>query len=156
MTIYRSGTSAALSTAWAASRLYSPRMISSRRTPPLLLAGVFTVSGITHMVRPQFFEAIMPRALPGASHRPLIYASGVVELVCAWGLFRRTRWASSASVAVLAAVFPANLQMALDSGSGRHPGAMDRADVAWGRLPLQLAMVWAARQARPEPAAVNG
>jgi hypothetical protein len=29
---------------------------------------------------------------------------------------------------------------------------MDRADVAWGRLPLQLAMVWAARQARPEPA----
>ena len=97
----------------------------------------------------------MPRALPEASHRALIYVSGVAELVCAWGLVRRTRWASGASVAVLAAVFPANLQMALDTGSGRHPGAMDRADVAWGRLPLQLAMVWAARQARPADSAVT-
>ncbi len=131
-------------------------MASSRRTPPLVLAGVFTVSGITHLVRPQFFEAIMPRALPEGSHRPLIYASGVAELACAWGLVRRTRWASSASVAVLAAVFPANLQMALDTGSGRHPGAMDRAVVAWGRLPLQAAMVWAARQARPVPTTVHG
>jgi uncharacterized membrane protein len=50
----------------------------------------------------------------------------------------------------LAAVFPANLQMALDAGSGRHPGAMDNAALAWGRLPLQAVMIWAARQARPE------
>ena len=124
-------------------------MVSSRPTPPLLLAGVFTASGIAHFVRPQFFEAIMPRGLPEPSHRPLIYVSGVAELACAWGLLRRTRWASTASIAVLAAVFPANVQMALDTGSGRHPGAMDRAGVSWGRLPLQLVMVWAARQARP-------
>jgi uncharacterized membrane protein len=131
-------------------------MAPARRTPPLLLAGIFTASGIVHFVRPQFFEAIMPRVLPETSHRPLIYASGVAELVCAWGLVRRTRWASTASIAVLAAVFPANLQMALDTGSGRHPGAMDRAGVAWGRLPLQLVMVWAARQARPVDAAGTG
>ncbi len=121
----------------------------SRRTPPLLLAGVFTASGVIHFVRPQFFESIMPRMLPEGSHRALIYASGLAELACAFGLARRSPWASAASVAVLAAVFPANVQMALDSGSGRHPGAMDRAAVAWGRLPLQLGMVWAARQARP-------
>jgi uncharacterized membrane protein len=124
-------------------------MASSRRTPPLLLAGIFTTSGIVHFVRPRFFEAIMPRALPKASHRPLIYVSGLAELACAFGLVRRAPWASNASVVILGAVFPANLQMALDSGSGRHPGAMDRAAVAWGRLPLQLGMVWAARQARP-------
>jgi uncharacterized membrane protein len=129
--------------------LYSRWMATSRRTPPLLLAGVFTASGIVHFVRPQFFEAIMPRVLPEGSHRPLIYVSGLAELVCAFGLVRRAPWASAASVAVLGAVFPANLQMALDSGSGRHPGSMDRAAVAWGRLPLQLGMVWAARQARP-------
>ncbi len=91
----------------------------------------------------------MPRALPVRTHRPLIYASGIAELVCAVGLARRSRWASSASIAVLAAVFPANVQMALDTGSGRHPGAMNKASVAWGRLPLQLLMVWMARQARP-------
>jgi uncharacterized membrane protein len=53
-------------------------------------------------------------------------------------------------VATLVAVFPANLQMALDAGSGRHPGVMDNAALAWGRLPLQAVMIWAARQARPE------
>jgi uncharacterized membrane protein len=52
-------------------------------------------------------------------------------------------------MAVLAAVFPANLQMAMDAGSGRQPKAMDNPLMAWGRLPLQIVMIWAARQARP-------
>jgi uncharacterized membrane protein len=72
----------------------------------------------------------------------------VAELICAIGLLRRTRWAAPASVATLVAVFPANVQMALDSGSGQGP-AGNRA-VAWGRLPLQAAMIWAALGARPE------
>jgi uncharacterized membrane protein len=75
----------------------------------------------------------------------------VAELICAVGLFRRTRWGAAASVAVLAAIFPANVQMALDSGSGRNPGPADNRAVAWGRLPLQAAMVWAALGSRPEP-----
>jgi uncharacterized membrane protein len=122
-----------------------------RRTAPLGLAGVFAVAGAMHFARPAFFDAIMPRVLPTRSHRPLIYASGVVELACAAGLARRTRWAAPLSVAVLAAVFPANVQMALDAGTGRNSGATDRATVAWGRLPLQALMVWAALQARPAP-----
>jgi uncharacterized membrane protein len=80
----------------------------------------------------------------------LIYLSGLAELACAVGLFRRTRWASPASLAVLAGVFPANVQMALDAGSGRNPGPSDSPVVAWGRLPLQLVMIWAALQARPD------
>jgi uncharacterized membrane protein len=55
--------------------------------------------------------------------------------------------------AVLAAVFPANVQMALDAGSGRNLGPADSRMVAWGRLPLQLVMMWAALQARSEPLA---
>ncbi len=119
-----------------------------RPTAPIALAGVFAASGVVHFARPRFFESIMPRAIPVALHRPLIYVSGAVELVCAAGLVRRSRWASPLSTAVLVAVFPANVQMALDAGSGRNPGASDNAAVAWGRLPLQAAMVWAARQAR--------
>src|ERR1700694_4319144 len=120
-----------------------------RRLAPLLLAGLFPGSGIVHFVRPGSFAAIMPRRLPTGSHRPLIYASGAAELICAVGLFRRAPWASAASTAVLVAVVPAKLQMAFDSGSGRQPGAMDRTGMAWGRLPLQFLMMWAARQARP-------
>jgi uncharacterized membrane protein len=89
----------------------------------------------------------MPRAIPGEHHTNLIYVSGLAELACAAGLVRRTRWAPAASVAVLAAVFPANLQMALDAGSGRNHGPADSRAVAWGRLPLQFVMMWAALQA---------
>jgi uncharacterized membrane protein len=121
-----------------------------RRRAPKLLATMFATSGIVHMVRPQAFSAIMPRAIPEQHHTNLIYASGLAELACAVGLVRRTRWATSASVALLAAVFPANVQMALDAGTGRHPGPADTKAVAWGRLPLQIPMVWAALQARPE------
>jgi uncharacterized membrane protein len=110
---------------------------------------MFAASGTVHLVRPQAFAAIMPRAIPGRLHKNLIYLSGLIELVCAVGLFRRTRWATPASVAVLGAVFPANLQMALDAGSGRNPGAADKPLLAWGRLPLQIPMVWAAIQSRP-------
>jgi uncharacterized membrane protein len=125
------------------------------RSAPLALAGLFAASGVVHFVRPVFFEPIMPRFIPQRHHRPLIYLSGAVELVCAVGLVRGARWARAASTLVLVGVFPANVQMAVDAGSGRHPGAMDKPVVAWGRLPLQGLMLWAARQAQPELSATS-
>jgi len=122
---------------------------SLRRRAPLALAAVFAASGTVHLVRPRSFAAIMPRAIPREQHTALIYASGVAELICAAGLVRRTRWAAAASVATLAAVFPANVQMALDAGTGRNEGPADSRAVAWGRLPLQLVLAWMALQARP-------
>jgi uncharacterized membrane protein len=109
---------------------------------------MFLTSGVTHLVRPQAFAAIMPRALPERTHRALIYASGVAELVSAVGLLGGKRWAATASAVVLAAVFPANVQMALDSGTGRNPGMADNRLLAWGRLPLQVPMLQAALKAR--------
>ena len=125
-------------------------MARLRRRAPQALAAAFLGSGVIHLVRPQTFAPIMPRAIPEEHHTNLIYASGVVEFVCAYGLLRRTRWATAASLATLGAVSPANVQMALDAGTGRNAGPSDSRAVAWGRLPLQLAMAWAARQARPD------
>jgi uncharacterized membrane protein len=122
-------------------------MESIRAAAPRTLAGVFAVAGVLHLVRPSSFDALMPRILPARLHRPLVYASGVAELACATGLVRRARWAPTASTLLLVAVWPANLQMALDAGSGRNEGGMDSPVVAWGRMPLQLPMLWAARQA---------
>ncbi len=123
-------------------------MSTLRRRAPLVLAAAFAGSGLVHLVRPRTFGSIMPRAIPTEHHTGLIYVSGVAELFCAVGLVRRARWAAPASVAVLAAVFPANVQMALDAGSGRHDGPADHWAVAWARLPLQFVMMWAALQAR--------
>ena len=72
------------SRSWFASDV-APRWRSPPPSPP---------AAIVHLVRPQAFASIMPRAIPEEHHTNLIYASGVVELVCAVGLVRRTRWAS--------------------------------------------------------------
>jgi uncharacterized membrane protein len=120
-----------------------------RTAAPTALACVFGLAGVLHVVRPTFFDDLMPRVVPARLHRPLVYVSGAAELACSVGLVRRSRWASTASTALLLAVWPANLQMALDAGTGRHPGSMDSAAMAWARMPLQLPLLWAARQARP-------
>jgi uncharacterized membrane protein len=99
-----------------------------------------TVAGLAHFVVPRPYERIVPRVLGD----PALWVrwSGVAELACAALLLdRRTRRVGAlATVAVLVAVFPANVQMALDGHV--HPV------VAWGRLPLQVPLVlWAWRVA---------
>ncbi|GAB2586021.1 DoxX family protein [Kribbella endophytica] len=111
------------------------------------LAGMFAVMGVLHFVKPKPFERIVPKALP--AKKELVYASGVAELACAAGLLhpRTRRAAGLASVALLAAVFPANVQMALDvnrKGSGRAKA------IAFGRLPLQVPLIRAALKASRE------
>lgn len=79
------------------------------------VTGAFVVSGVIHLVRPSVFEPLVPPSLP--RRRDLVYASGVAELVCAAGLLvPRTRAvAGPASAALLVAVWPGNIQMALDA-----------------------------------------
>lgn len=112
------------------------------------VAAAFLVSGVIHLVRPQVFEATVPRALPRP--RDLVLASGVAELACAAGLAvpATRRLAGPASAALLAAVFPANVQMAVDGvrGLARHRsrGRAVRAAVTLARLPLQWPLIrWA-------------
>jgi len=105
------------------------------------LAAIFGMSGTLHLVCPRLFEAIVPRGLPW--RRGLVYFSGVSELICAVGLARGDRWAGSASAILLAVVFPANVQFALDKLSAR-PREPALAFLAVARLPLQWPMIRAA------------
>ena len=108
------------------------------------LAGLFTLSGVVHLVRPQVYEPIVPRVLP--ARRQVVLVSGVAELVCAAGLLHpRTRRAAGwASAGLLLAVYPANVKMALDARRSRSTG-LRAATLA--RLPLQLPMVRTALRA---------
>ena len=114
---------------------------SSLATDVKALAGILVTSGVIHLVKPEVYEPIMPRAVP--AHREVIYASGVAELVCAVGLLvPGTRKASGwLSLGLLLAVYPANLKMAADSTRSDRTSAKA---VAFGRLPLQLPMLWTA------------
>ena len=126
----------------------------SAEPPPMsrelaLLAGVFAASGTTHLMRPSVFEPLVPPWVPGA--RGAVLVSGVVELVCAAGLaLPRTRPAAGLlSAGLLVAVWPANLQMALDAWQGDRGTAYRLLTLA--RLPLQVPMIRTALRARWGP-----
>ena len=117
------------------------------RTKRVLLwvMGIFYVfAGVMHFVKPGFYLPMMPPYLPWPLG--LIYVSGVAEIalgaaalvpalrsLAAWGL-----------IALLIAVFPANLHIALHNvplgGAPEGAGILN-----WVRLPLQAVLIaWAA------------
>ena len=105
------------------------------------LAGpLFVIAGGLHFVIPKAYVAMMPRYLP--AHRELVYASGVAEIAGGIGLMHpNTRtWAGRWLIATLVAVFPANLNMALNPGryAERIPGG-EATLIA--RLPLQALLI---------------
>lgn len=97
----------------------------------------FLAAGANHFRRPRMYQAIMPDYLPW--HRELVALSGYAELALgAAALFPQlrtlTRWGLTA---LLLAVFPANLHMALHPDRyGSIPPAL-----LWLRLPLQPALI---------------
>lgn len=110
------------------------------------LAGLFTGSGVLHLLRPQTFTPLIPRPLRSRD-RELVLASGVAELVCAAGLAHpRTRAAAGlASACLLVAVLPANVQMSLSwrRRARRRQDLVSRAMFLGSlvRLPLQWPLI---------------
>jgi uncharacterized membrane protein len=106
----------------------------------ILLALFFLGAGVNHFLRTGFYLRMMPSYVP--FHLAMVQISGVAEIAlgllllipattvaAAWGL-----------IALLIAVFPANLQMAL------HPETFPEFSrrSLWLRLPLQGVLIaWA-------------
>ena len=115
----------------------------------LWLAMLMVGSGVVHLVEPGFYERIVPRPLGHA--RLYVQASGLAEIVGGLLLAApRTRRVGGWAVAVLlVAVFPANVQMALDGGLAGSRSVLATPLAAWLRLPLQAPLVWwAVREGR--------
>lgn len=122
------------------------------RQPRSLMRAVlgiaFMLAGLNHFRQPELYIAIMPPYLP--RHRELVALSGYAEVglgalvllpkvkrVAGWGL-----------VALLIAVFPANVQMALNPE--RYPQIP--APLLWLRLPLQAVLIlWVLWSTREQP-----
>lgn len=102
-----------------------------------LLGIVFVVAGANHFLQPRIYLGIMPPYLPQPLF--LVYLSGVAEMVGGLGVLwpRTRRMAGWGLIALLVAVFPANIYM-LSSG---YPGVPTWA--LWLRLPMQgVLMAW--------------
>ena len=105
----------------------------------LVLLGLFFIAaGANHFVHPAFYLRIVPGYLP--DHALLVAISGVCECLGGIGVLipRTRRLAGIGLIALLIAVFPANVQMA------QHPelyADIGSALAFYIRLPLQLAVV---------------
>jgi uncharacterized membrane protein len=114
-----------------------------------LFAVAFVLAGVNHFINAGFYLRIMPPYLPW--HLPLVYLSGVIEAALGILLLipRRTRMAAWGIVALLLAVFPANVHMAFNQEL--YPDYS--ATALWLRLPLQLVLIaWACwYTSRPRP-----
>jgi len=115
--------------------------------PQRLLSVGFIAAGVLHFLRPETYEQIMPGYLP--AHRELVLISGAAEIAGGAGVaFAQTRRASGVwLIALLVAVFPANVNMAL------NPEQFDSIAPAllWARLPLQGLLMWWVHRATHRP-----
>ncbi len=103
-----------------------------------LLGVSFIAAGVNHFVNPAVYERIMPPYLPWRFE--LVLLSGAAEAILGvLVLFPRfafiARWGL---IALLVAIFPANVHMALHTElyPDLPPAAL------WGRLPLQFMLIW--------------
>jgi uncharacterized membrane protein len=107
---------------------------------------LFVLAGLNHFVNPGFYMKIMPPYLPW--HLPLVYLSGLFETALGVLLLipAFTRAAAWGLVALLIAVFPANIHMAVNPQL--YPDLTHTA--LWLRLPLQAVLIaWAYWYTRP-------
>jgi len=116
-------------------------MASRTRTISRWVLTVFMVAaGINHFVSPAPYAGMVPAALPAPW--ALVYVSGVAEILGGLGLIlpATRRLAAWGLIALLIAVFPANLNMAMNHLplGARHVPAW----ALWARLPLQLVLLW--------------
>jgi uncharacterized membrane protein len=106
----------------------------------LIFATFFVLAGVNHFIHTGFYLWIMPAYLPSPLF--LIYLSGAFEILLgALLLVRRlTHVAAWGLIALLIAVFPANLHMATNHALSPEY----RAVLLWVRLPLQGVLIaWA-------------
>jgi uncharacterized membrane protein len=128
---------------------YVPAKTSPAQTAPYSfaqrffchLAALFYIgAGFLHFVHTAPYIRIVPTYIP--SHAAMVALSGAAEIAGGIGLLipRLRRAAAWGLVALLIAVFPANVYMATDHIQMTVRPAPEW--VAWARLPLQGLLIW--------------
>lgn len=120
------------------------RRLPAQRDRAAWAAGFFFAgAGVLHFVTPERYVAMIPPALPAPEL--LVWLSGAAEIACGAALLpRRSRRAAAfATIALLFAVLPANVHVALAGGS--IDGLPSSRAYYLARVPFQLIYVaWVA------------
>lgn len=102
------------------------------------MSGMYICAGIMHFVVPKAYVKIVPKYIP--KRMLMVYLSGFFEILFAVGLlFPETRsWSAIGIIALLIAVFPANIYMAQRMREKKNKYAW----IAYARLPLQAFLIY--------------
>ncbi len=104
------------------------------------MAVFYFCAGINHFWHPLDYVKIVPTFIP--YHLMMVYISGVCEMICGVLLFipSTRRIGAWLTIVLLIAVFPANLQMALNYYNENNPELW----IVIVRLPVQILLIlWA-------------
>lgn len=118
-----------------------------------VFAVFFVLAGFNHFINTAFYVKIMPPYLPW--HLPFVYLSGFFEIGLGILLLvpKFTRLAAWGLIALLIAVYPANIHMAINHQLYPEYSSM----VLWLRLPIQIVLVaWAYWYTAPVIQNING
>jgi uncharacterized membrane protein len=112
----------------------------------LALGGLVALvggSGVLHLATPRPYRRIVPAPL-AEWRSEVVTVSGFAEIGCSLLLLapRTRRIGAYATALLFVAVFPANVQMALDGGYADAGFPANNAALAWLRLPLQVPLIY--------------
>jgi len=120
------------------------------------IGAFFIFGGVMHFLKPATYMAMMPPWIP--LHKESVAVSGVAEVVGGAALFsdRTARFGGWWLIALLVAVFPANVHMAVNPEQIK---GLEKTGIPqwalWARLPLQPLAIWltwlATKPARNNP-----
>jgi uncharacterized membrane protein len=105
-----------------------------------VLTLFMVAAGINHFVAAESYVGMIPAVLPAPW--ALVYISGTAEILGGLGLIlpATRRLAAWGLIALFIAVFPANLNMAINHlPLGTYPMP---SWALWARLPLQVLLIW--------------
>jgi uncharacterized membrane protein len=116
-----------------------------------LCGPFFVFAGVMHFIKPRFYLQMMPEWLP--AHEAMNYLSGAAEVVGGLALMspdpKIRRAGGWFTLLILAAVYPANIHMALNAD--QFPDVPGGQAALIARLPFQAvfaAWVWTAMNRR--------
>jgi uncharacterized membrane protein len=115
-------------------------LTKAQRVGVVIAAVFYVIAGSMHFVSPDLYIRVIPPLLPWRNQ--LVATSGFFEILGGLGLLflPSRRMAAWGLVALLVAVFPANLYVAT------NPAETGTTSISpllrWGRLPLQAPLIW--------------
>ena len=103
-----------------------------------IMVALYIIAGLNHFVNPSFYMKIMPPRIPHPNF--LVWLSGFCEIMFALFLLPSiTRpYAAWSIILLLIAIFPANIQMAVNYYRKDTPGLY----LTILRLPLQILLIY--------------